>query len=198
VERWRGALRELGDAASAVTWRYAAFELDPTVPPGGVDANEYLAAKYDAAMVKDISARLAAVAAAEGLPMTDLSGARRRPNTFDAHRLLTAALEIGGPAAQQALADALLGACWADGRDTGDHEVLAELAAAAGLDEARARGILAGDAYAAEVRAEERLARESGITAVPTFVVDRRLAVSGAQSPAVLAGAVRRALAPAT
>ena len=181
-----------------MTWRFAAFELDPTVPPGGVDANEYLAAKYDDAMVKDISARLAAVAASEALPMTDLAGARRRPNTFDAHRLQAAALDIGGPEMQQALADGLLRACWAEGRDTGDREVLAELAAAAGLDKARAREILAGDAYAAEVRAEERLARDSGITAVPTFVVDGRFAVSGAQPPAVLAGAVRRALAPAT
>ena len=196
MERWRGALKDLGDEAAEVTWRFAAFELDPTVPPGGVDANEYLAAKYDVAMVKEISVRLAAVAAAEGLPMTDLSGARMRPNTFDAHRLLTAALDAGGPQAQQARSSASASACWAEGRDTGDREVLAELAAGAGMDEARAREILAGDAYAAEVRAEERLARDSGITAVPTFVIDGRFAVSGAQPPAVLASAVRRALAP--
>ena len=196
MERWRGALKELGDEGVEVAWRYAAFELDPTVPPGGVDANEYLAAKYDAAMVREISARLATVAAAEGLPMAELSGARLRPNTFAAHRLLTAALDAGGPQAQQALADALLRACWAEGRDTGDHKVLAGLAAAAGLDEAWAREVLAGDAYAAEVRAEERLARESGITAVPTFVIDGRFAVSGAQPPALLASAVRRALVP--
>lgn len=200
MERWRAALRSLGEEAAKVTWRFGAFELDPTVPPGGVDARAYLEAKYDAAMVRQIHERLAAVAAGEGLPMADLSATRVRPNTFDAHRLLTAALaEVEpGPEAQQALADALLCACWADGRDTGDHEVLAELAVGAGLDVARVREILAGDAYAAEVRAEERLARETGITAVPTFVLDGRLAVSGAQPPGVLAGAVRRTLAPAT
>lgn len=96
---------------------------------------------------------------------------------------------------QQALAEALLSACWAEGRDVGDAKVLCELAAGAGLDGARAREVLAGDDFADDVRDEERLARELGITAVPTFVLDGRYAVSGAQPADVLARAVRHALA---
>jgi predicted DsbA family dithiol-disulfide isomerase len=44
------------------------------------------------------------------------------------------------------------------------------------------------------VRAEERRAQESGIRAVPTFVIGGRFAVSGAQPPEALARAVRHAL----
>ena len=193
MERWRGALAELGDAAAEVEWRYGAFELDPAIPAEGVDARAYLEAKYDAGTVREIHARLAAVSAAEGLPMRDLGEQAMRPSTFAAHRLLTAAL-AAGPEIQQALADGLLRAYWAEGRDVGDHGVLAAIAEAAGLPAARAAEVLDGDEFSAEVRAEERRAQESGIHAVPTFVIDGRFAVSGAQPPDALARAVRHAL----
>jgi len=179
--------------AAEVEWRYGAFELDPTIPVEGVDARAYLEAKYDAAMVEEIHSRLASVAAGEGLPLRDLEAQAMRPNTFAAQRLLTAALEFG-PSVQQALADGLFHAYWAEGRDIGDHEVLAGLAEAAGVPAARVADVLAGGDYAAEVRAEERRAQESGIHAVPTFVIDGRFAVSGAQPPEALARAVRHAL----
>jgi predicted DsbA family dithiol-disulfide isomerase len=194
VERWRAALRELGDQAADVCWRYGAFELDPTVPAEGTDARAYLEAKYDAATVRSIHERLAAVAAAEGLPLLDMAELRVRPNTFTAHRLMTEALAEGS-GTQHAMADALFAAYWSQGRDIGDHEVLTDVAAACGLSAARAREVLAGDEHAAAVREEERQAQQSGVHAVPTFVFDRRGAVSGAQPPEVLAGAVRRALA---
>lgn len=196
MERWRGALEELGEAAAEVEWRYAAFELDPTIPAEGVDARTSLEAKYDAATVAEIHARLAGVAAAEGLPLRDMGAQAVRPNTLAAHRLLTAALEAG-PEVQQALADGLFHAYWAEGRDVGDHGVLTGLAEAAGLPAARAAEVLAGDDFVAEVRAEERRAQESGIRAVPTFVIGGRFAVSGAQPPDVLVRAVRHALADA-
>jgi predicted DsbA family dithiol-disulfide isomerase len=179
-----------------VSWRYGAFELDPTIPAAGVDARAHLEAKYDADTVRQIHERLAAVAAAEGLPLLDMAELRLRPNTFAAHRLLTEAL-AQGPETQQALADGLFAAYWAHGRDIGDPEVLAEVAAACGITADRARAVLAGDEHAAAVREEERQAQRSGIHAVPTFVIGSRLAVSGAQPPAVLAGAVRRVIAGA-
>ena len=182
--------------SAQVEWRYGAFELDPTVPPGGVDARAYLDAKYDTAAVAEIHARLAAVVAAEGLPLRDLSGQAVRPSTFAAHRLLTAAL-ASGPESQHALADGLFRAYWAEGRDVGDHEVLIDVAEAAGLAPGHIREILAGDTHAEDVRAEERRAQESGIRAVPTFVFDGRFAVTGAQPPEEFARAVRRALAAA-
>lgn len=184
----------VGTAAEAVSWRFGAFELDPTVPPGGADARAYLEARYDAAAVRSIHRRLAEVAAADGLPLADLEGVRVRPNTFAAHRLMTAALAEGART-QWALADELFRAYWVDGRDVGDLDVLAEAGAAAGLDEARIRALLAGDEYGAAVRREERAAQAAGIHAVPTFVFGGYTAVSGAQPVEVLARTVRSALA---
>jgi predicted DsbA family dithiol-disulfide isomerase len=197
VERWRAALIELGDEAAKVTWRYGAFELDPTIPPWGVDAREYLEAKYDAAAVAEIHRRLAAVAAAEGLPLRDLARQGLRPNTFAAHRLLTAALPVG-VAVQRDVADRLFRAYWVDGADVGDHDVLMEIARVAGMDEGAARAALVSSVSARAVREQEADARDAGIHAVPTFVIDGRFAVSGAQPPQVLAQVVRQALAGAT
>jgi predicted DsbA family dithiol-disulfide isomerase len=196
VERWRAALRELGAEAAGVTWRYGAFELDPTIPPEGVDARAYLEAKYDAASVAAIHSRLADVLAAEGLPFRDLAEQGLRPNTFAAHRLLTAAL-ADGAVVQQALADGLFRAYWAEGADIGEHEVLVEIARAAGMAEDRARDALTSDQTAKTAREQERQAHEAGISAVPTFVIDGRFAVTGAQPPAALVQAVRQALAAA-
>jgi len=136
--------------------------------------------------------RLAAVAAAEGLPL-DFSAVRVRPSTRAAHRLLTAAVDVGREA-QQALADGLFGAYWASGKDIGDPAVLKEVAVSAGLTPGVVAAVLGGGAYAERVREEERQAQAAGIHAVPTFIVDGRFALSGAQPSAVLARAVRQAL----
>jgi predicted DsbA family dithiol-disulfide isomerase len=179
-----------------VTWRYGAFELDATIPLEGVDARTYLEAKYDAATVAAMHARLADVMAAEGLPCRDLAEQSLRPNTFAAHRLMTAALADGAEV-QQVLADGLFRAYWVDGADIGAHDVLVEIARAAGMAEDRARDALTSEQSAIAAREEERQAHRAGISAVPAFVIDARFAVAGAQSPAALAQAVRQALAAA-
>jgi predicted DsbA family dithiol-disulfide isomerase len=193
VERWRAALRLLGAEAEAFAWRYSAFELDPNVPPEGVDRLAYLSGRYDPATVQAMGERLALIAASEGLQMADPATLAVRPSTFAAHRLMTAALEAGA-VAQQALGDALFAAYWGRGEDIGEHGVLAAAANEAGMDAGAAAELLAGDAFAAEVRAQEREAARLGIHAVPTFVFDDRFSVSGAQDPAVLAQAARQAL----
>ena len=126
--------------------------------------------------------------------MVDTASLKVRPSTFTAHRLMTAALHAGVPV-QQALGDALFAAYWSRGEDVGDRGVLLAAAQAAGIDGTAAAEVLAGNALAAEVRAQEHEAARSGIHAVPTFVFDGRFSLSGAQDPEVLAQAARRALA---
>jgi predicted DsbA family dithiol-disulfide isomerase len=193
VERWRAALSILGEGAAQLSWRYAAFELDPNVPPEGVDARVYLAGKYPADMVAAMHGRLTRIAGEEGLPIRDFGEQSVRPNTFDGHRLLAAALH-DGVTRQQALADELFAAHWVRGENVGLPDVLATAATAAGMPREWAEGVLGGEDFAAAVRAEERLASDLGIHAVPTFVVADRLMVSGAQPPSVLADTVREAL----
>ncbi|MGH9085024.1 MAG: DsbA family protein, partial [Acidimicrobiales bacterium] len=92
---------------------------------------------------------------------------------------------------QRTLKEALLRAYFTDGRDVADHEVLADVAAAAGLDRAEAGAVLASDRYGAEVRAERDEAHGNGIAAVPTFVVEGRYVLQGAHETASWVKALR-------
>ena len=113
-------------------------------------------------------------------------------NTFDAHRLLHWALETAGRDGQRALKEALFRTHFTDNRALAAAEVLADAAAAAGLDRAGALAVLADGRYAAEVRAEEQLWRARGINAVPAVVVEGKYLITGGQPAAVFAQALRK------
>ncbi len=171
--------------------RWHSFELDADAPAERTGPYaQRLAEKYGVGVAdaQGMIDSMTAAAAADGL---DFRFDQARPgNTFAAHRLLHLAADRG---CQDALKERLLAAYMTEGRPIGDIETLAELAEEAGLDPHEARTVLEGDAYAADVRADERQAAEIGISGVPFFVVDRRYGVSGAQPADVLLGVLDRA-----
>ena len=172
-----------------VTWR--AFELDPSAPSEREgDYATHLARKYGMSVeqAQQMIETMTATGAAAGAVL-DFSKARPG-NTFDAHRLIHLAGERG---VQAAVKERLLRATLGEGEPIGDRGVLVRLAVEAGLPTEEAAAVLESDTYAAEVRAEEDLAFELGISAVPYFVIDRTFGVPGAQPPDVILRAIRRA-----
>jgi len=172
-----------------VTWR--AFELDPSAPSEREgDYATHLARKYGMSVeqAQQMIETMTATGAAAGAVL-DFSKARPG-NTFDAHRLIHLAGERG---VQAAVKERLLRATLGEGEPIGDRGVLVRLAVEAGLPAEEAAAVLESDTYAAEVRAEEDLAFELGISAVPYFVIDRTFGVPGAQPPDVILRALRRA-----
>jgi predicted DsbA family dithiol-disulfide isomerase len=177
-----------GRDAVEVTWR--SFELDPEGSREPIDLTRLLAEKYDiqAAEAAERHARSTAVAAGVGLELhldRALSG-----NTFDAHRVTHLARTHG---LQAALQERLFAAYFAEGRPISDRETLGELAGSVGLDPDEVRTMLESDRFAAEVRADELTASRLGISGVPFYVLDRKLAVSGAQPPEVFLAALEQA-----
>ena len=173
------------------------FELNPHMPPEGQDAYEHLHEKYGSTREQQAQNREAirARGAAVGFEFRR-EGRSRIYNTFDAHRLLHwAGLE--GAERQRALKKALLKAYFTDGRSPGDREVLAQAAAEAGLDAARARNILEGDEFAADVREREQFYTNHGIHAVPAVIVNDRHLIQGGQPPEVFEQALRQIVAEA-
>lgn len=184
------ALAEFEHAADVeVVWR--SFELDPSAPAvQTASLAEQLGAKYGvgpdqvAHMFDDVTERAASL----GLDFRfDIA---RSGNTVDAHRLLHLARQAG---LQDRLKGRLFTAYFTEGEPIGDPATLARLAVDAGLDPDEVAQLLAGDRFAAEVRADEQEARALQVTGVPFFVIDRRYAVAGAQPPDQLLGALRRA-----
>jgi predicted DsbA family dithiol-disulfide isomerase len=174
-----------------IVWR--AFELDPSAPKVTAGDNvARLAQKYGRtkAQAEAMMHQVEDTAAKDGLEL-HLTTARSG-NTFDAHRVLHLAAERG---LQNAVKGRFLRGYMTEGRSIGEHEVLVELAAEAGLDADEVRAVLASDRYATEVREEEATARQLGINGVPFFVLDEKYAVSGAQPASVMLSALEQAWA---
>jgi predicted DsbA family dithiol-disulfide isomerase len=184
------ALAEWGrETAEPVTLRYRSFFLDPTLPPEGRDFRAHMTAKGGGRVpLEQFFAAPRERGAAAGLTF-NFEAIEKAPNTLLSHRLVALAPE----ATRGALLDALYAAYFEFGRDVGDLDVLAGLAAAVGLDAAATRAQLAGDAGAAEVLADVAFARQVGISGVPFFIFNERLAFSGAQPPDVILRVLRQA-----
>jgi predicted DsbA family dithiol-disulfide isomerase len=177
--------------AGDVTVTFRSFQLDPTTPKDVTGTlTERLADKYGVPLeqAKSMNERVTGVASSVGLDF-HLDDAHPA-NTLDAHRLLHFAAAHGK---QAELKERLMRAYFTDGEILGDSQTLVRLAAEVGLDEAEAREVLAGDAYATEVAEDLSLARSFGISAVPFFVLDRKYGISGAQETAVLRQALEQA-----
>lgn len=171
------------------------FELDPVAPrtlPGDLPYAARLARKYGVshADAEGMIARMTAIGAADGL---EFHFEKIRPgNTFDAHRLLHLARAHD---LQEALAERMFSAYLREGQPIGEPATLARLAAEVGLDPAEVERVLAGDAFADDVRDDEQAARKIGVRGVPFFVFGGRQALSGAQPASTLLTALRSALA---
>jgi predicted DsbA family dithiol-disulfide isomerase len=113
----------------------------------------------------------------------------RTPNTIDAHRMIWFAGQYGN---QDAALEATFRAYFIEGRDIGEHRVLADCAAEAGLPRQAVIDFLAGDLAREEVRAADRAARKAGVSGVPSFFLDGCSLFSGAMPADAIANAVRR------
>jgi len=180
------ALERIGDDID-VELHFQPFELNPTLAAEGEDTVAYLSRKYGIS-AEQITRNQAAIRE-RGAAVGFTFGTRERVwNTFDAHRLLCWAETAGH---QRELKHALLRAYHAEGRNPGAHDVLLDLAAEVGLDVEAAREILAGDAYADEVRERERFWQRAGIASVPSVIVNERHLIQGGQPPEVFEQALR-------
>ena len=165
-----------------VETRWRAFQLNPDMPPGGMDRQSYLVAKFGSPQdAERLYASIADAGAAEGIAFA-FDQIERTPNTIKAHRMIRYA---GTNGRQNEVVELLFRRYFLDGVDIGDDERLVETTAQAGLDAGAVRAHLASDQGLDAVVAEDLNARRMGVTGVPCFIIDRRYAVSGAQAPEV-------------
>lgn len=177
-----------------VTIRWRPYQLDPSVPPEGLDRKEYMAKKFgNLAALDEAHKRLTEYGREVGIRYR-FDDITRSANTIDAHRVVRWAAAEGKDAA---LVERLFAAYFSEGHDIGDRAVLAGIAGEIGLDPAIVTARLAGDDDRDAVEAEIADAYRIGVTGVPTFILAERYGVVGAQSVETLAGAIRQAAAKA-
>lgn len=173
--RLERAIRETGTNPFQITWR--PYQLNPDMPTEGVDRKAYLDAKFGAERAEEFYANIEDTALADGLKV-DFSKISRTPNTVDAHRLIRWAFE---PGLQTAMVNELFDRFFRCCEDISEHGVLLDAAEAVGLERAPIARLLEGDADRDAVLAEDKQAREMGVTGVPTFIIANKHVVTGAQ-----------------
>ncbi len=177
--KFDAARAEFPDIPLDVTWRI--FQLNPDMPAEGIDRTAYLEGKFggpDGA--RQVYGRIEAAVVEAGLPV-DFTKVKRTPNTLDAHRLIRWARSTG---AQDAVVDAIFAAYFVNGVDIGDREALIEIGVAKGMEEDLLRRLYAEDADGAQLRNEDALSRQMGVTGVPCFILNETYALVGAQETA--------------
>ena len=164
-----------------LAWR--SFLLNPDMPRVGMARADYVLRKFGGEdRARRLYTSIAEIGRAEQVEFR-FERIRRTPSSVDAHRLVRWAERQGRG---RETVEALFAAHFTDGRDIGDHGVLAAIAGAAGLDAAAARLHLRGDDDVDSVHADNLRAHRLGINGVPCFIVAGRHAIAGAQEPEVI------------
>jgi predicted DsbA family dithiol-disulfide isomerase len=180
----------LAEEAGPVVVRWRPYQLDPTIPEGGLDRAEYMEKKFGkSGRLQSVHDNLTRLGAEVGLPFA-FDKITRSPNTLDAHRLIRWAASAG---VQSRVVDRLFEAYFVEGRDIGDRVVLTEIAAECGLDADLVERLLAEGADSEVVCQEVEQAQAMGVSGVPFFIFAGRLGVPGAQEPSVLRQAMAEA-----
>lgn len=188
--RLDAALKRMPEIDAHVAYR--PFQLDPTLPPEGMDRTAYMLGKFgDQARIDAAHASLTEMGRELGI-LFRFDEIRIAPNTLDAHRLLrwAGAVGKGDEAAEQ-----LFSLYFEAGADLTKAETLIAAGAAIGLDPGDVAARLADGTDRDAVTAEIAFANRIGITGVPCTIVANRFAISGAQPPEVLVDAIRRVAA---
>ena len=177
--RLERALANHAQVRPIIRWR--PFQLNPNMPPGGMDRQTYLTMKFGGAdRAAQAYALIGDTASRDGLDL-NLDDIARTPSTLDAHRLVQFAEEKHADPA--VMVEAIFAGYFQHSRDIGDIDVLVEIAAEQWLDADEARTFLKSERDRKSVRIADAAARKIGIQAVPCFVFDKRYAISGAQEP---------------
>lgn len=168
---------------------YHPFLLAPDMPREGKDRKQHYEEKFGKNnRLKEMTANLIAQAGSIDFQFDSIE---RVPNTVDSHRLIRWAQEHGR---QDDVAEAVMKAYFTEGKDIGSADVLRDIATDAELDGDAFTALLANDDSRQVIEQLALRASGMGITGVPFFIFDGRIALSGAQDPSVIANAVDKAL----
>ena len=178
--------------------RWHPFQLNPDMPEEGVPRKQYLEDKFGGpARAAEIYARVGAAGKAVGLNL-NFEGIKQQANTLLAHALIAYAQQSPNNDALNTLGndvkERIMKAYFVDGQFIGSLDVLVDIASAAGMDAAAVRTYLSNPAKRDAVAQADAQARQMGVSGVPFFIFNQKVAVSGAQEPAALLAAMQQAL----
>ena len=164
------------------------FLLNPEMPPEGIDQTAYLIKKFGSeARINHMYGTLDEAGQSVEIDFA-FDRISKTPNSVPSHRLLLYVGRHGPPDNMtDGVVEALFVEFFINGRDTGNTDVLVEIGAAHGLDEAELRAYLESNEDEAEIYDLNVQAHRLGINGVPAFSFNAKFLITGAQDSQVLA-----------
>ena len=171
------ALEKVGNHPFNIQWH--PFQLNPEMPLEGVDRKKYLETKFGG---RDLAVKaykpVLEHAALAGLNLK-LEDIAKTPNTLSSHRLIFWAWQEG---VQNAVVSALFKAYFVEGRDIGKNAVLIDISHNAGISRDLVSRLLSGKNDLEQVIELDKAARKMGINSAPTFILNAKHVITGAQN----------------
>ncbi len=176
-KRLENALNKYQNLKIKQTWR--PFQLNPGMPPDGMDRQEYLISKFGSSdAAKTVYENIYEEGVKEGINFNfDLIEVT--PNSFNSHRLLALAYKAK---IQERVLDDLFEYYFLNGKDIGDPNILLQIAIKHKIDAEKFKNYLSDQENIEPLANEEIQAKKMGINSVPTFIVNKQIVINGAQT----------------
>lgn len=171
--------KALQNGSVPATIIYRPYFLDPHTPMEGSSFQEAMLQKInDPIQLQKMLDRITETGEKVGIEFRfDLI--KKMPNTRLSHQLMASVPQ----AQKEPLNEAILKAYFTEGLDIGDQEVLINIARSVGIEDPELNKKMNSDEIKVEVEKQLHIAQELQIRGVPFFVIDRKLALSGAHPP---------------
>jgi predicted DsbA family dithiol-disulfide isomerase len=176
-KRLENALNKYKNLKIKQTWR--PFQLNPGMPPDGMDRQEYLISKFGSSdAAKTVYENIYEEGVKEGINFNfDLIEVT--PNSFNSHRLLALAYNAN---IQEKVLDDLFESYFLHGKDIGDPNILLQIAIKHNIDAEEFKSYLSDQENIEPLANEEIQAKKMGINSIPTFIVNKQIVINGAQT----------------
>jgi predicted DsbA family dithiol-disulfide isomerase len=170
---------------------YKSFELDQNAPIySGESIHVVIAKKYGITVDQAKANSIGVGEHAASVGLTFNFEDMKPTNTFDSHRLAKFAKEQGK---EKEITENLLYAYFTESKNLSDIDTLVEIAEASNLNRQTAIEVLNDKAaFANDVRIDEGIAQQYGVTGVPFFIFNQKYAISGAQPLETFVGALQK------
>ena len=176
-KRLENALNKYKNLKIKQTWR--PFQLNPGMPPDGMDRQEYLISKFGSSdAAKTVYENIYEEGVKEGINFNfDLIEVT--PNSFNSHRLLALGYQAN---IQEKVLDDLFESYFLHGKDIGDPNILLQIAIKHNIDAEEFKSYLSDQENIEPLANEEIQAKKMGINSIPTFIINKQIVINGAQT----------------
>ena len=169
------ALKQVPDIK--VSFEYSTFQLDPNMPPEGIDRSDYVSKKFDKEQYINIKNNIKNEAIKSGISnINNTIGII--PNTFNSHRLIYWSKENNS---QLETVEEIFKSYFEESKDIGDINILIDIAEKVGLDPQKIRKKFNNDEDRTTLIDQEQTNRQNGVMDVPAYIIDDGITLTGSQ-----------------